>query len=535
MSRAAEWLDLDPAELHAVLARIEPHLEEPEHRTLRLGVEGFLEMRRLLADQRLSITRLRQMLFGAPTESSRNLLPEQPERQPPPPARPDTEDNPPPKGHGRRRAEEYTGAEHLVLDHPTLHTGEPCPHCLAGKIYTQPEPARRVNVFGQAPLGATCYALQRLRCNLCGECFTAPAPEPVATTKHDPSAATMIAVLKHGSGFPFNRLAALQEHLGIPVPVSTQWDIVHRAASGLLPVHHELIRQAAQGELLHNDDTTMRVLELRDPEARRQAFADLAPERCATFTSGIVSVLPEHSIALFFTGPRHAGENLAEVLNQRARELCAPIQMCDALSRNVSSQFESIVANCIAHARRKFVEIFNSFPDECTRVLETLRDVYKNDATARKDGLSPEQRLVFHQTHSASLMNALHAWMNEQIDNRLVEPNSGLGQAIAYLSNHWEKLTRFLHLPGVPLDNNLCERALKKAILHRKASLFFKTLNGARVGDLFMSLIYTCQLVGADPFDYLTVLQKHPGELERAPQQWMPWNYGDALARASPG
>ena len=75
------------------------------------------------------------------------------------------------------------------------------------------------------------------------------------------------------------------------------------------------------------------------------------------------------------------------------------------------------------------------------------------------------------------------------------------------------------------------ERALKKAILHRKNSLFYKTMKGAEVGDLFMSLIHTCELNGANPFDYLTELQRHAEELKRQPSEWMPWNYRDTLAR----
>jgi transposase len=95
---------------------------------------------------------------------------------------------------------------------------------------------------------------------------------------------------------------------------------------------------------------------------------------------------------------------------------------------------------------------------------------------------------------------------------------------------HWDKLTLFLRHAGAPLDNNLCERALKKAILHRKNALFYKTRNGARVGDLFMSLIYTCQLNQINPFDYLTELQRHADRLATAPDCWLPWNYCDALA-----
>ena len=119
--------------------------------------------------------------------------------------------------------------------------------------------------------------------------------------------------------------------------------------------------------------------------------------------------------------------------------------------------------------------------------------------------------------------------MEKQLEEKRVEPNSALGKAISYMRNHWDKLTLFLRVPGAPLDNNICERALKLAILHRKNALFYKTENGAAAGDLFMSLIHTCRLNGADPFDYLTELQKHEEEVRAAPQDWMPWNYRTAL------
>ena len=82
-----------------------------------------------------------------------------------------------------------------------------------------------------------------------------------------------------------------------------------------------------------------------------------------------------------------------------------------------------------------------------------------------------------------------------------------------------------------PLDNNVVERALKKAILHRKNSLFYKTLHGAQVGDLYMSLIHSCELNGANPFDYLSELLRHAEELKANPPEWMPWNYRETLLR----
>jgi transposase len=437
-----------------------------------------------------------------------------------------------PKGHGRNGAEAYPGAKRIHVPHATLCAGDACPVCRKGKLYELSAPSVLTRMRGSAPIEAEVYELQRLRCALCGKVFTAAAPAGVGERKYDATAASMIALLKYGSGLPFNRLAGLQGNLGIPLPPSTQWDVVQELARTLDPAYRELIRQAAQGEVLRNDDTSMKILELMGKPEAEQAESEEDSARTGTFTSGIVSTAEGWRVALFFTGRQHAGENLADVLAQRASELGAPIQMCDALSRNTSPAFETIVANCMVHARRKFVEVVENFPAECRHVLKTLGAVYGNEAEAVKLGMSPEERLRFHQAQSGPLMDGLHAWMTEQIEQRKVEPNSGLGQATRYMLKHWEKLTLFLKMAGAPLDNNLCERALKKAILHRKNSLFYKTQNGARVGDLFMSLIYTCQLVGVNAFEYLTELQNRIQDVARDPSLWMPWNYRDTLAAA---
>jgi transposase len=278
--------------------------------------------------------------------------------------------------------------------------------------------------------------------------------------------------------------------------------------------------------VVHNDDTSMRVLRLaREP----------SDDRTGVFTSGIVSTKQGQKIALYFTGRQHAGENLRDVLQHRAKELGAPIQMCDALSRNtpkLSDGVEILLANCLAHGRRQFVEVSANFPEQCRYVLETLGAVYKYDAEARVGKLSPMGRLAFHQQHSGPVMKRLQQWLEAQFALKQVEPNSGLGKAITYLLRHWKGLTAFLREAGAPLDNNVCERALKRAVLHRKNALFYRTLHGAEAGDLFMSLIHTCELSGANPFDYLAELQRRPADLTSNPSAWMPWNYADTLARA---
>jgi transposase len=309
---------------------------------------------------------------------------------------------------------------------------------------------------------------------------------------------------------------------------------VHAVAVDLAPAFDELVRQAAQGDVLHNDDTTVKILELMG-QSRQEALTNTAEEaneadqRTGLYTSGVVALRGGQHVALFFSGRRHAGENLAQVLQYRAADLPPPIQMCDALSRNLPGELQTILAHCLAHARRRFVDVYDRFPEQCRYLLESLAVVYRNDASARERGLSPEARLEFHQQESQPTMQQLHAWLKRQFDEKLTEPNSALGSAIGYMLRHWEKLTLFLRQAGAPLDNNLCERALKKAILHRKNALFYKTQNGARVGDLFMSLIYTCQLNQANPFDYLTQLQQHAERVAANPELWLPWNYRTTL------
>jgi transposase len=520
-------------ELQQALARsLDAPLAEADYRKLAAALDTLAHLTQLLAAKDTTIRDLRQLLFPASTEKTRNVLPnaggEAAAAGPP-----QQEQKKKKPGHGRNAAATYEGARRVQTAHPTLQTGDPCPACEKGKLYRQQEAKVLVRIVGQAPIAATVYEMERLRCNLCGEIFTAPAPEEAGgehQRKYDETAAAMMATLRYGGGMPLNRLKDLEASLGIPLPASTQWGIVEEVAQLIQPAHDELIRQAAQGEVLHNDDTSMKVLSLQREKLRE----DSSGERTGVFTSGIVSMQPGRRIALFFTGRQHAGENLSEVLERRAAELAPPIQMCDALSRNLKlpAELEVIVGHCLAHGRRRFVAVAENFPEPCRHVLEKLGAVYANDALARQRGLSPEQRLRFHQQHSKSVMDELEVWLQAQLAEKRVEPNSGLGTAMTYLLKHWERLTLFLRQAGAPLDNNVCERALKKAILHRKNSLFYKTQNGARVGDLFMSLIHTAELCGANPFDYLTQLQRHAEELAAAPAQWMPWNYRQALDRS---
>ncbi len=504
-----ERIELDIQQVEALLKRTKEVLPPEDYQIIKAMADTIYLLSQSVDKKAASIRRLLRMLFGATTERLEKAR----RKKPKPPG------EKPAKGHGRKAAKDYTAAEKVKVAHGSLKPADNCPQCLKGKLYEMKEPKRLVRITGNAPLSGTLYQMQRLRCNLCGEIFTADTPEAVGDEKYDARSRAVIGVLKYGTGMPFNRLENLQHSLGIPLPASTQFEILEQVADSLEPVFTALMQKAAQADVLYNDDTTMKVLEL---------MQEKAPERKGIFTTGILSTTAEHKIALFITGRKHAGENLQQLLARRT-DRSPPIQMCDALSRNVPKAFETLLSNCLAHGRRQFVDVLQSFPEQCEYVLKTLAGVYKNDQIAKERNMDDDERLRYHQDNSGPLMAKLNTWLQDQLDQHLVEPNSGLGQAIGYMLRHWQPLTLFLRVPGSPLDNNLCERALKKAILHRKNALFYKTLNGARVGDLFMSLIHTCSLAGVNPVEYITALQEHAAEMAQNPEKWLPWNYTAAL------
>src|SRR5579863_10081674 len=358
MKKARRRIDVNLEELDRVLdgAREAP-LSESDHGKLKDALHALAEM--LVQPRNTEKT---SAVVGTQEGSQAGTQPDN--------------KTPPPPGHGRKGAEAFSGAGKVDIKHQNLTHGDRCPECGKGNVYGQKEPKALVRIMGQAPLAATVYSLERLRCGACGQVFTAQEPEGVGPEKYDETAGAMIAQLKYGSGVPFYRLEKLEQQLGIPLPAATQWEIVEEVAELVKPARDELIRQAAQGEVIHSDDTSMRVIKLeREP----------GEKRTGVFTSGIVATAQGWKIALYFTGRQHAGENLADVLKQRSKDLSPVIQMCDALSRNVPKLprgVEILVANCLAHGRRQFVEVVQNFPEECRHALEMLGEVYRYDAEA---------------------------------------------------------------------------------------------------------------------------------------------------------
>lgn len=534
MKEPPRRLNVTPEQIQQLTQRAREHsLAEEDYELIAAIGESILFLRRALEEKSSSEKKLLRMIFGPFTEAADIVLEGK---------RAGAKKNKKKrKGHGRNGSTDYPGARRVRVTHTEMKHGQQCPECRRGKVYRERDPGVLIRFIASVPVDATVYEIENLRCNACGQIFAAPLPPEAQKPKYDETVGAMLGVLRYGSGLPMNRIESLQSSFGIPLPASTQWEIVDRMVEAISPAYEELIRQGAQGQIIHNDDTGMKILALCDLRRRQkldeedddEADKEQADARTGCFTSGFVCQSDGRKIALFFTGPDHAGENMETLLKKRSQERGPPIQMCDGLSRNLPESFAVIPSNCLSHGRRRFVDVAEDFPEECRFVIETLKEVFRNEEIALQEKMSGAQRLAFHQKESKPWMDKLETWLHEQFDQKKVEPNSTLGKAISYMLKRWKPLTLFLQVENAPLHNNVCERALKKAVLHRKNSLFYRSFRGAYVGDALMSLIHTCNLSKVSPFQYLVALQLHHRQLKNDPQHWMPWNYRAIIAQST--
>jgi hypothetical protein len=542
----------NPEEIEALIDQIkatnlDPDLKAKNERLLR----ALLALINLLQKKSLSLRRLRNLVFGWRTEKRRNNSGEKNSesdkdktREPMAEDEPDAEkiergsDNKPEepakrvkKGHGRRPAEAYPGGKVVKCRHPELKAGDCCPAPLCGgRLYDTDEPKIFTQFTGIPPIQATRYESERLRCSRCDLPVVAPLPEGVSPEeRYHPSCDATTAILRYGMGFPWERQSSLQSMCGMPFSPSTMWERCESAADAGQRVFLLLKKIAADGDVMHTDDTKVRILSCMKQD--QEAGTDEGTR--ATNTSGILVNVGERKIAIFSNGRHHAGERMSDLLGLRSPGLPLPTQMADALSANWIEENKGKVneGGCLAHGRRTIFELSDQYPDECELALNAIGEVYKNEEATLE--MSKEDRLRYHQEHSGLVMEALKKWIEKRFDEHLVEPNSNLGGALKYWLRHWAKLTLWLRVAGAPLDNNAMERALKQFILVRKNSLFYKTEPGAWVGAVLGSLIMTCRLNGVNVFEYLVTLIANKKEAISNPHRFLPWTYKGEVEQAA--
>ena len=438
---------------------------------------------------------------------------------------------PRPPGHGRRGADAYPGAVCIICRHEELAAGQRCPACGRGTLYPLPAGVE-IRIDGNALLSAIRYELEKLRCSACGEVFTAPLPASAGAEKYSPQARAVVALGRYYLGLPFYRIEQYQALVGVPMADATRWDLAERVADCAYPVFDYLEKLAAQGEVIFQDDTHVRMLTLVAENRRADATGDPLARR-GMYTTGWVVQVKHRVIGLYRSGRAPAGDNLTALLARREMGLEKPIVMSDALAANQRDDDDTLIrCHCLAHGRRQFTDLEEVFPVEANHVITVLDQVFEHEAETRRQALPAAERLAYHQTHSGPLLAGLHDWLEHQFQDRLVEPHSSLGKAFTYLLARWESLTQLLRVEGAPLDSNTVERALKLIIRQRKNSLFYASPHSAYVASLLTSLIATGVQAGVNALAYLVALQTHRHAVFQQPAAWLPWNYQDQLAPA---
>jgi transposase len=519
--KKAHVIEITLEDLEGLLNRLEQKaLIDPDYPLLIEIIKNLSVIEERFKNNENTIKKLQNLLFGPKTE--RQLLP---------PELKASGTGAPPKGHGKRPVDEWVDepAKICFHAHETLSEGQLCPKCGKGKLYRF-KTSVRIRVVANRPLDIERHEVERLRCSACGWVYTAVLNEDLRTYPDaTPEAMAMSVLLRYESGFPIYRIVAFLSAQGVFLTWTRIWGMIEAAFEAALRIFEVLWEMAANGTLVQNDDTKMRIIDLIKKNKTKPKG-----ERKAIQTTGLVVQLANgHKVMLFKTGHKNAGENLEDILSART-ETIPPMQMADALAANRPGNHKTFLGACVDHFRRGFYDLYDDWTVEVELILGLLRKVYKIEARAKRWKLTPAHRLLLHQRRSKPHMDALYEWMQRQIREKLVEPNSNLGKEIQYGINHWEKLTAFLRFEGMPISNIAVERLLKKAVLHRKNSLSYKTERGALIGDVLMSLIFTAIEAKENAYRYFTELIKHKQDVKEQPEQWLPWNYLQRLAQLKP-
>ena len=437
--------------------------------------------------------------------------------------------------HGRRGAKDFLSAHQRYFAHPTIeNVGGICPGCQKGGLY--PHYGQWHRFEGQPLLRVLIVNYEIWRCTLCQEAYPAPIANDIledgdARKPFGYSATALIVINKHFLGTPWARQERLQTMLELPISASTFNDRTQEFAEIISPIYECLMRVAANAWLFGSDDTGIIILKLKS-EVKVQRKTQKETLRTGVHTSAILAHLEgKVRIALFKSGIVHAGEFFDEVLKYRDEGLSPPIHMADGSTCNPATVTPTILAACNAHGRRKLDEKQELYPEHWQVVKKIYKEVYENEAKIKELRLSPEERLEYHKEHSKPLMDKMFEWMQQEIDDKNVEPNSQLGAIFEYFLIRKENLLAFTEHKGAPLDNNAVEQLIKLVALLRKNAMFFMSLNGAQNADKIMSVGATAGMAGINLYHYFVCLQRYRAEVKNRSEEFLPWTYQETVRR----
>jgi transposase len=500
------------------------NISEKSAEFAKMLIHGNAWMVRQLELGQLSIAKLRKLFQIQGSEKTRTRKPKDDPASLKNKGSGSSEDDT--KGHGRNGADAYQGADVVEVLHPELNPGDICPaEVCDGRLYEMSEPGTLVRVTGTPLARATRYNMQKLRCAICEVIYTASLPKGVSDKKYDANFIAMLMINKYFMSVPLYRQDRLQKYLGIPLPASTQWDVMVAHKPMLEALYKALALDAANGVALCYDDTSVKIMS----EIKAAKLAEKGEKSQHTcFTTGIVSLHEDHRSYVYITDNRTAGKCVAEIMALRDTDLDPPIMMCDALSANIPQGISDdlyTLCFCLVHARRQFYELPNGYDDVADKVIGLIGTIYDHEAHTK--GFNSDKRLTYHQEKSTPVMAELKAYLEEQQSE--FEPNSVAGKAVEYILKRWTELSQFLRHAHAPLDTNIVERALKLVIQVRKSSMFYKTLSSAAFASYVQSALYSAAQNEINPCEYMCALIDNEKSVIQNPSDWLPWCYQETL------
>jgi len=331
---------------------------------------------------------------------------------------------------------------------------------------------------------------KKYRCSCNGCVLTAPAPPKLkAGSRYSVPFAVEVAASKYLDHMPLERQVRMMRREGLLIDSQTLWDQIESLASYLMPTYEALGRKGLEAALVHADETRWRLMNKEG--SKRWWVWEVASEEAVFYR-----ILNSRS-----------HEAAAEILKDYAGIVMADgYSVYEALARDGPRRFALV--HCWAHARRKFIECEENFPEQAKEILDLIKELYEIERLVPRVERSASQeekaealklRTELRCTRSKQIVESIKTWVLGQ----LVLPESGLGKAISYMMGMWKGLTAFLDDPRIPLDNNHAERGLRGVVLGRKNHYGSRSRRGTEVAALFYSLLETAKLVSVEPKSYL--------------------------------
>jgi hypothetical protein len=379
------------------------------------------------------------------------------------------------------------------------------------------EDRKLLEFHGSPSVDVERYRKKTLRCNFCGHEVIAKGK----IEKWQNSAKTSVALQKC-SGIPFQRLSELQSAYGVPISEPKMWELCKSLWDEVgCNIYNELINAISEYKTLYVDDTNARVLDVISSNNKKLLQGEAKGKSC--FSTVVCGEKDGNKIIIYLTKQSYCGQNIAPIVQDGNKNL-----MGDASRMNIPDIEKDKLAtitifNCLAHAHRKFIDLKDFYPDECEYFIKQVQTIYAIDKETAK--MNEFERLETHKKNSRVHIENIYEKIDFLFENKIVEPSSHLGKAMKYWINNKDGLTRYLTKSGVALDNNRSERHLKRLILQRKNSLFFKTLPSSEILSGLSSIISTCRENKINSYNYLNWLQENSKEISKNPSGYLPWDY----------